>query len=95
MTLRQLVLSLWSFRNKIKTIKEQQNLYYEDPIKQRLVRNNRTKTDVNQQLKFQDYYGIMCIVPSNKTRDAHHRPENPGFVTAVEQPENTGFVTMT
>ena len=67
MTLRQLVLSLWSFRNKIKTIKEQQNLYYEDPIKQRLVRNNRTKTDVNQQLKFQDYYGIMCIVPLNKT----------------------------
>ena len=28
------------------------------------------------------------------TRDAHHRPEDSGFVTAEEQPEKAGLVTM-
>ena len=27
-------------------------------------------------------------------RDAHHRPEDSGFVTAEEQPEKAGLVTM-
>ena len=46
---------------------------------------------INQQLE-RDYYRTMCTIPVNKTRDAHHRPENSGFGTAEEQPENTGLL---